>query len=206
VSHLEQAQRVAEAISAADPASASARADLNNLGFAWYSAATFATRHGRTSLGRELAARGIALLKAGAERPGAAAEPLANYAFALSVFEPASLRNPSAALSSARRAAAMKKDDPFVLNALAWALHANGESAQAAATAEQALARLSPGAMSRKAFEADRAAFRAAVKWRAGQRSDAVGELESALGTLDPAAGRRPILERTLASYKAAGR
>jgi hypothetical protein len=50
------------------------------------------------------------------------------------------------------------------------------------------------------------AAFRAAVKWHAGQRTDAIAELERALGTLDVAAGRRPILESTLASYKAVGR
>jgi hypothetical protein len=55
-------------------------------------------------------------------------------------------------------------------------------------------------------YQADVAAFRAAVKWHAGQRSDAIAELERALGTLDVAAGRRPILESTLASYKAVGR
>jgi eukaryotic-like serine/threonine-protein kinase len=206
VGHLEQAQRVAEEISAADPASASGRMDLGSLAFAWYSVATFATRQDRAALGRELAARGIALLKMHAERPDTTAEHLANYAFALSVFEPASLRDPSVALMSAHRAADMKKEDPFVLNALAWALHANGAPVQAAATAEQALERLSPGATSRKAFQADVAAFRAAVKWHAGQRTDAIAELEGALGTLDVAAGRRPILERTLASYKAVGR
>jgi eukaryotic-like serine/threonine-protein kinase len=220
VGHLQQAQRVAEEISAADPVNAGASMDLDNLAFTWYSAAMFATRQDRAALGRELAARGLALLKTLAERPETTADHLANYAFALSVFEPASLRNPSAALLSARRAADMRKEDPFVLNALAWALHANGASEQAAATAEQALARLSPGATSRKAFQADVAAFRAAVQWHAGQRTDAIAELERALGTLDVgrspegesqrvgrrAAARRPILESTLASYKAASR
>jgi len=52
---------VAEEISAADPANASARVDLGNLAFAWYSAATFAIRLARLSPGATSRRRAAAL-------------------------------------------------------------------------------------------------------------------------------------------------
>jgi eukaryotic-like serine/threonine-protein kinase len=200
--HCQQAQRICEAIRKADPANASALADLIGMAFTWYSAAMLAQQNNQPALAREFAVRGLALLKTQAEKRDASAQTLSDYAYALSIFEPAELRNGAAALLYARRAAALKNDDPFILDALAWAFYASGDYAQAISTVEQALAKLPAGAGARTVFEADLSAFQAAAKWQAGQQTEAIALLEKSLAALDQGANRRPLLERVLAQYK----
>jgi non-specific serine/threonine protein kinase/serine/threonine-protein kinase len=121
--HCQQAQRICEELSKADPVNASALADLNGIAFTWYSLAIFANQNHQPALAREFAARGLALLKTQAEKRDANADTLSNYAYALSVFEPAELRNAAAALLYARRAADMKKDDSYILYSLSLAFY-----------------------------------------------------------------------------------
>jgi tetratricopeptide (TPR) repeat protein len=204
--HCQQAQRICEEISKADPVNASALADLNGIAFTWYSLAIFANQNHQPALAREFAARGLALLKTQAEKRDANADTLSNYAYALSVFEPAELRNAAAALLYARRAADMKKDDSYILDSLAWAFYTNGDSARAITTVAQALAKLPSGSGSRKAFEVDLAAFQASARWQANQPTEAIALLEKALTALDPVANRRPRLESTLSKYKLAAK
>ena len=94
---------------------------------------------------RALMTRALAIQHAEATKSGALGNRIAEYAWSLLTAHPADLRDPTAALVHARRAAALTNhQDPGILRTLAHAYFATGDSAAAAEAARQGLALLPP--------------------------------------------------------------
>jgi serine/threonine protein kinase/tetratricopeptide (TPR) repeat protein len=202
-----QSLQIRRELAAADPNNAAARRDLLRLVWPFYELATLLLRQGQTAEARRAATIALALLQERAERPGATADELNEYAFALSVFEPAGLRNPATALSYAKQAVEMSRENdplyPLYLDTLAWAYHQNGAQARALEWVEKSLARVESQSAWRPKLEADRAKFQAALHAQRGERDHAIAALEQGLKLLPANSERRPIFEADLARLKA---
>lgn len=110
------------------------------------------------------AARQLALQKERADKSGASAGELNDYAWSLLTIEPESLRNPAAALVRAQQAVALSEGkDAVILDTLAHAYFLTGDQSRAVATEEKALALLPADSPARQEAEAALTRFRAAV-------------------------------------------
>jgi tetratricopeptide (TPR) repeat protein len=121
----------------------------------------------------------LALRKKTAERTGADAIDLNEYAWELLTCEPADLRDPVAALPVAQKAVRKSGGKkPAILDTLALAYSLNGHVAKAIETEEKALSLLPPGnSPLRKALEESLAGYRTAASQPATtQPADESGE------------------------------
>lgn len=135
-----RAVQLFDALLAADPANVRAQSLLS---FVLLRQAPVLARAGRSADAAASTRRGLAMLRAQAERPGASAGALNDYASWLLTCEPASLRNPGTALRFAQRAAEVQRQ-PMILDTLALAQFHTGNVRQALDTGRAALALLPP--------------------------------------------------------------
>lgn len=132
-----------EALSLADPSNLERRAQLAE---SQVIVGGLLERSGQQGSASRLTSLGLAAMKQLADRPGATPGHLHLYAVSLLTCEPASLRNPQAALPYAERAVALTQSaDAAMLDTLARAAFRNGDTARAIATDEKALGVLKPG-------------------------------------------------------------
>jgi tetratricopeptide (TPR) repeat protein len=133
-----RAVQLFDALLASDPANVRAQSLLS---FVLLRQAPVLVRAGRTADAAASTRRGLAMLRAQADRPGASAGALNDYASWLLTCEPATLRDPATALRVARRAAEVQRQ-PMILDTLALALFETGSVQQALETGRAALALL----------------------------------------------------------------
>jgi eukaryotic-like serine/threonine-protein kinase len=162
---------------AAEGKNAAARADLEVLAWPLLSLAVKMHRQNPAGEAREPAQRGLALLKAKAERAEATGADLADYAFALALLPFDEWRDPPRAIELLRRATQLSKEDmPYFYDTLALAHFVAGEYApavEAAARARRALAErkrrgTDDGAVSEQQCEADLMLAEAGQAFKAG--------------------------------------
>jgi non-specific serine/threonine protein kinase/serine/threonine-protein kinase len=160
---LEQAIDELSRLAAADPANVRSTPEL---AFWLNRRAGILLRVNRRDEARRDNARALGLLRVMTERPGAGGEAFNEYAWALVSYEPADLRNPSLALTHARRAVDLAgQKNPVYLHTLAWAHHRLGQQDAAVKTLQQALSLMpeSPTGAAvglRKRIETDLAQFK----------------------------------------------
>ncbi|MEZ5291340.1 MAG: protein kinase [Vicinamibacterales bacterium] len=130
-----RALQLFDALLAADPANVRAQSLLS---FVLLRQAPVLLRVGHPSDAAASTRRGLAMLREQAERPGASAGTLNDYASWLLTCEPASLRDPATALRVARRAAGVQRQ-PMILDTLALALFQTGDVTQALDVGRSAL-------------------------------------------------------------------
>ena len=136
-----------ETLSATDPTNAHFRLELAN---ALVDVGALFGQARQIAQARSLTLRGSAILKEQAERPEATVEELSAAATALLTCEPVDLRDPSAALRYAQRAAGKTNArNPSILSTLAQALAQTGDTARAIDTAQTALKLLTPSGSGR---------------------------------------------------------
>ena len=116
-----------DALLAADAANVRAQSLLS---FVLLRQAPVLQRSGRAADAAASTRRGLAMLQAQADRPGASAGAMNDYASWLLTCEPASLRDPVTALRFAGRAADVQRQ-PMILDTLALALFQTGDVRQA---------------------------------------------------------------------------
>ncbi len=129
------------------------------------SLASLAVKMGNNVEARSYSIRALAMKKAEADKPTATASDLNDYAWSLLTWEPADLRNPTAALAYARRAVELTKEsDTNILDTLATAYHLTGDYARAIETEEKALSLMKGDSPQRTEFQANLTRFKAASK------------------------------------------
>lgn len=151
-----------EARYAANPNDQSIRSRLDQI---LISLASLSAKGGNRIEARSYSVRALALKRYAVDKPTATASELNDYAWSLLTCEPADLRNPSAALAYARRAAeSTKESNANILNTLATAYHLTGDEARAAETEEKSISLLPADTPQRKEFEANLIRFKATLK------------------------------------------
>lgn len=134
---FDHALQIDEELFAIDPKNASAFYDLQHLLQTMSSAAAKARAPARL---RALTRRLLEIQKGWADRPGATAADLNEYAWSLLTCEPRDLRQPAAALAYAKRAVEMSGgNEANVLDTLAMAYDANGDTNHAIELDERAI-------------------------------------------------------------------
>jgi non-specific serine/threonine protein kinase/serine/threonine-protein kinase len=198
-----EAVTILERFAAAQPG-----ADIrHDLAWTLHTLGTYQVKLGKQAEARSMIARSLSLFKERADRVGATDGDFNEFAFASSIFEPADLCNPAAALVYAQRAVeANKGRSSYILDTLALAYHRNGDHARAVETVEKALSTLTGNSYRRRTFEADLNKFKAAIYFENGDYSAAIASAEKALAILksDREKLRQPSIEADLAKYKAA--
>ena len=156
----EQAVTELDALVKADPANARIRTELSYM---LNQRVKILVGTGRRDEARRDAERALALLRMGAEQPGAGGEAFNEYAWALVSSEVEEVRNPRLGLEYALRAVERAgSPNPVYLHTLAWAHYRLHDKPAAIRTLEQALAAL-PATASvglRRQIETDLALFR----------------------------------------------
>jgi serine/threonine protein kinase/tetratricopeptide (TPR) repeat protein len=163
VASYQRAVDVLQALVAADPRNARFKTDLT---YTLLRRVPLLIKAGRRTDARRSASAGLALVRAAAERPGASADDLNEYAWWLATCEPPELRNPVLALQFARRAVATSPNPAF-LHTLGWAQYRTSSPDLAVATLERAVSSLAdasatgPAKGLRAQIERDLADFKA---------------------------------------------
>jgi non-specific serine/threonine protein kinase/serine/threonine-protein kinase len=151
------------ALAKADPANARIRTELSYM---LNQRVRILMASGRTTEARQDAEQALALLRVGAEQPGAGGEAFNEYAWALVSTDVEDIRNPALALQYASRAIERAgTPNPIYLHTLAWVHYRLGQKGQAVQTLERALTTLPPAASGpavglRRQIEADLAMFK----------------------------------------------
>ncbi len=142
VSSYQRAVAGLQALVAADPHNVRFKTDLT---YTLLRRVNVLLKAGRPLEARRSAAEGLALLRAEAERPGATADDLNEYAWWLVTCDPPELRDPVTALQFAKRAVATPgAANPAFLHTLGWTQYRTGNRDQAIATLQRALTLLDP--------------------------------------------------------------
>jgi tetratricopeptide (TPR) repeat protein len=151
------------ALAKADPANARIRTELSYM---LNQRVRILMASGRTTEARQDAEQALALLRVGAEQPGAGGEAFNEYAWALVSTDVEDIRNPALALQYASRAIERAgTPNPIYLHTLAWVHYRLGQKEQAVQTLERALTTLPPAASGpavglRRQIEADLTMFK----------------------------------------------
>ena len=156
-----EALSICERLAAVDPANVGAQNDLAVVLSLLGNAA--AKGHHMIDASR-YQLRSLKLQKELADRPGAAANDLNNYAWQLLTCEPRDLRNPALARQYAERAAERSnRSDPNVLDTFALALHLTGDDNRASETEALASSLVPVGSTIRRELEKHLQQYRAAM-------------------------------------------
>jgi non-specific serine/threonine protein kinase/serine/threonine-protein kinase len=167
VAAFEQAINEMNALASADPANARTRTELSYM---LNQRVHILMANGRRDEARRDAQRALALLRIGAEQPGAGGEAFNEYAWALVSTDVPEVRNPALALEYARRAVERAgSPNPVYMHTLGWAHYRLGHRAEAIRTLEQALKAMpstpsGPAVGLRRQVEADLASFKSTAE------------------------------------------
>jgi tetratricopeptide (TPR) repeat protein len=163
IENYRKAVDIIEKVAAADPHNLQRQSELSD---GLVTLGSTLAQAGRKTEARRYTERGLALERRLAEMPESSPVEVKRYASALLDCEPKDLQDPAQALRLARRADTMtKSSDPEILDLLARAYYRSGNSTDAIATEEKALALFGPSeneeaSGNRKLFEKNLALFK----------------------------------------------